>query len=360
MTVRGLVVELFANEAGAGAIWANYDWLVENNEVRLNHAVGDLSSAAPCRNNYVHHNGQAGITSLSSTGMLVENNEIAYNNYAGFDVHYDGGGTKFMKTVNLTLRGNNAHHNVGAGLWLDWDNKGALIENNTADDNDGPGIFHEAGYDAIIRNNTIRRNGFNYHSGWIDGSGILLLASNNTEIYGNRVERNKHGIGLVQTNRGNGLYGPHETHDVYVHDNTISTVSGGVAGGLVQNLERRQLLHQPQHPLRPQHLHHLRTRLLGLEANQRQPLHQQSPMARLRHGHQRQLLHRLLKHLNTRNRLSTDGRRLLIARLTSSVNRRKGYGNCPDGFELLVPSLGMPLRQAVRAGLPPSARRNGR
>ena len=293
VTVRGLIVELFANEAGAGAIWANYDWLVENNEVRLNHAVG-IAYGGVVRNNYVHHNGQAGITSLSSNGMLVENNEIAYNNYAGFDVHYDGGGTKFMKTLNLTLRGNNAHHNVGSGLWLDWDNKGALIENNTLDDNDGPGIFHEAGYDAIIRNNTIRRNGFNFHSGWIDGSGILLLASNNTEIYGNRVERNKDGIGLVQTYRGNGAVRPaRDPERLCPRQHDLDRV-GACGWRLGPEPGRRQLLHQPQHPLRPQHLHHLRTRLLGLEANQRQPLHQQSAMARLRHGHQRQLLHRLL------------------------------------------------------------------
>ena len=195
--------------------------------------------------------------------MLVENNEIAYNNYAGYDSHYDGGGTKFMKSLNLTVRGNYAHHNYGTGLWFDWDNKGILAENNTLDDNDGPGIFHEAGYDAVIRNNIVRRNGFNFHSGWIDGSGILLLASNNTEIYGNRVENNMDGIGLTQTDRGSGAYGPHETHDVYVHDNT-SPPSPGRRRRLRPIRQRPQLLHQPQHPLPPQHLHHLPHRLLGL------------------------------------------------------------------------------------------------
>ena len=233
VTIRGLVIELFANEAQAGAIWAGYDWVVENNEVRLNHGIG-IAHAGVVRNNYVHHNGQAGITSLSSNGMLVENNEIAYNNYAGFDTHYDGGGTKFMKTLNLTLRGNFAHHNWGSGLWMDWDNKGALVENNRLEDNDGPGIFHEAGYDAIIRNNTVLRNGFNFYSGWIDGSGILLLSSQNTQIYGNRVERNQHGIGLTQSTRADGAYGPHETQNVDVHDNIVSTVAGGVAAGFVQ------------------------------------------------------------------------------------------------------------------------------
>ncbi len=234
VTIRNLVVELFANETGAGAIWANYDWVVENNEVRLNHGIG-IFTGGTVRSNYVHDNGQAGIATISATSMLVENNEIAYNNYADYDTHYDGGGTKFMKSLNLTVRGNYAHHNYGSGLWFDWDNKDILVENNTTEDNDGPGIFHEAGYNAVIRNNIVRRNGFNFHSGWIDGSGILLLASNNTEIYGNRVEKNMDGIGLTQTDRGSGAYGPHETHDVSVHDNIVSTVAGRVAAGFVQS-----------------------------------------------------------------------------------------------------------------------------
>jgi len=234
VTVRNLVVELFANQTSAGAIWGDYDWVIENNEVRLNHGIG-IYVGATVRNNYVHDNGQCGIATLSARSMLVENNEISYNNYAGYDTHYDGGGTKFMKSLNLTVRGNYVHNNYGTGIWFDWDNKGILVENNTVTKNDGPGIFHEAGYDAVFRNNIVRRNGFNFHSGWIDGSGILLLASNNTEIYGNRVEKNKDGIGLTQTNRGRGAYGPHKTHDVYVHDNIVSTVAGGVAAGFVQS-----------------------------------------------------------------------------------------------------------------------------
>ena len=240
----------------------------------------------------MHDNGQAGITTISAHLMLVENNEIAYNNYAGYDSHYDGGGTKFMKSLNLTLRGNYAHHNYGIGLWFDWDNKGILAENNTLEDNDGPGIFHEAGYDAVIRNNTVRRNGFNFHSGWIDGSGILLLASNNTEIYGNRVEKNKEGIGLTQTDRGSGAYGPHETHDVNVHDNTISTVAPSPpASSNPATTPATTPAATSASTTTPTHLPH---RLLGLD--QRHPrLPQPKPMDRRRQRHHRHLHHRLLR-----------------------------------------------------------------
>jgi parallel beta-helix repeat protein len=234
VTIRNLVVQEFATATSAGAIWANYDWDIENNEVRLNHGIGILAGGT-VRNNYVHDNGQCGISTISATSMLVENNEIAYNNYAGYDTHYDGGGTKFVKSRNVIVRGNFVHNNYGTGIWFDWDNKGILVANNTITNNDGPGIFHEAGYDAVFRNNIVRGNGFHFHSGWIDGSGILLLASNDTQIYGNIVQKNEHGIGITQTNRGVGAFGPHKTHDVYVHDNVVSTVARGIAAGFVQS-----------------------------------------------------------------------------------------------------------------------------
>jgi hypothetical protein len=233
VTIRGLTVERFANEAGAGAIWAGDSWLIENNEVRFNHGVG-IKNGQIIRRNYIHHNLQIGIRSISTSGQLVEGNEIAYNTYGErFHSFQDTGGGKLSKTLNLTVRSNHVHHNRGTGLSTDWDNKGVLYENNRFEHNDGPGIIHEASYDAVIRNNVVRRNGFRIHTGSIDGSGILVQSSANTAIYGNRVERNKHGIGLVQSRRGPGMYGEHKVHDVDVHDNFVSTVANGIAAGLV-------------------------------------------------------------------------------------------------------------------------------
>jgi len=94
------------------------------------------------------------------------------------------------------------------------------VENNV-----GPGIDYEVSYDAVISKNTIQGNGFGSRGG-LDGAGILLNSSGNVKIFGNRVRRNRDGIGLVQAPRGSGRHGPHVTHNVTVHDNTITMVTG--------------------------------------------------------------------------------------------------------------------------------------
>ena len=100
------------------------------------------------------------------------------------------------------------------------------------------------------------------------------------------------GIGLAQTDRGSGAYGPHETHDVYVHDNTISTVAGGVAAGFVQSgndpsyyTSRNIRFHHNTYTTCP----------TAYWAWSNSGVHQPKPMDRRRQRHHRHLHHRLLR-----------------------------------------------------------------
>jgi hypothetical protein len=235
VTISGLTIEKYANIAQFGAIHpeGKTGWVIANNEVRWNHGVGvRTGTGAKVTGNNVHHNGQLGIGGVGSD-VLVEGNEIAYNNAAGFNYGWEGGGTKFVATSRLTLRSNFAHHNNGPGLWLDIDNIDFLLEGNRADDNyatvsaAAPGIMIEISYGGIIRNNTARRNGAGF-SAWIWSAGILVAASGGAglEIYGNTVEDNEHGIAVVQQSRGSGRYGPYLVQNVNVHDNTIKMPRG--------------------------------------------------------------------------------------------------------------------------------------
>jgi parallel beta-helix repeat protein len=126
-----------------------------------------------------------------------------------------------MVTTRVTVRGNYVHHNRATGLATDWDNVHTLYEGNRVEDNLGVGIFHEASYDAVIRNNVVRRNGSATRGGF-DGAGIGLNESMNVEIVGNTIVGNLHGVGIVGANREPGKYGAHVTRNVFVHDNTIS------------------------------------------------------------------------------------------------------------------------------------------
>jgi parallel beta-helix repeat protein len=165
--------------------------------------------------------------------LLVENNEVSWNNTGNYDPNWDAGGSKIVKSSNVTFRGNNVHDNYGPGLWSDTDVVNVTYENNTLTGNAGPGIFHEASDAAVIRNNTFSRNATLTagKSVWW-GADLYLNDSKNTEIYGNTITATYNGIGLVDIDRGSTARGLLEIRNVYVHDNTIRVPAGG-SNGLV-------------------------------------------------------------------------------------------------------------------------------
>ncbi len=95
--------------------------------------------------------------------------------------------------------------------------------------------MHEASYDAIIRNNASRNNGFG-STWWGDGGGIVVASSPNVEIFNNTVVSNKNGVILYMRDRPGDLapYGPHITANSSVHNNVIR-MPGGYTG-LIQHV----------------------------------------------------------------------------------------------------------------------------
>jgi parallel beta helix pectate lyase-like protein len=93
VTIEGLTIEKYAIPAQFGAIGDQYpgpNWLVMDNEVRWNHGAGIyLSDGSQALNNRVHHNGQKGIGG-SGQNLVIQGNEIAFNNWAGFDAGWEG------------------------------------------------------------------------------------------------------------------------------------------------------------------------------------------------------------------------------------------------------------------------------
>jgi parallel beta-helix repeat protein len=185
-------------------------------------------------NNRIHHNGQMGLCGQGAD-IVVENNEVDHNNTQGHHYGWEAGGSKWVKTTNLIVRGNYSHHNYGIGFWTDINNVHTLYENNVISDNDAIGIFHEVSYDAVIRNNVIRDNGFGVD--WsVDGSGIKVSSSPDVEIYGNTIADNAGGVMLTQYERSDTSiptgFAPHLNRNNYVHDNTF-VLSHGRVGAMV-------------------------------------------------------------------------------------------------------------------------------
>ncbi len=207
------------------------DWVVMNCEIHHNSIAGlwmEGGGDPQIVDNYIHHNGRSGLSVRYTDGGLIQGNEISYNNYQDeWNWGWEAGAGKMWETDGLVIRGNYSHHNHGPGFWADTNNINTVYENNVIEDNYANGIFHEVSYDAVIRNNVIRRNGFD-HAQWLWGGGIVIASSPNVEIYGNTIEDNFNGISLTKQDRGWGDYGEHTLANIYAHDNTI--IDSGLTG----------------------------------------------------------------------------------------------------------------------------------
>ena len=232
VTIRNLTIEKYANPTQQATVELGTGWVIEDSEIRWNHFTG--IAMGPCsiaRRNRVHHNGCFGFHGAGEA-ILVEKNEIAYNGFAGYDPFWGAGGSKWVYTSYLIVRENFSHHNRGPGLWTDINNIHTLYENNTVEDNERGGIFHEISYDAIIRTNTARRNGTGKHyPHWTTGAGIEITSSRNVEVCGNTLEDNWQGITGLNDHRGVGNAGPYTLTNLNVHHNLVTSRIADPGGG---------------------------------------------------------------------------------------------------------------------------------
>ncbi len=243
VTISDLKIEKYATPAQRGTIQAEtlgddgvrgWRWVIENVEVTGSHGAGirtgDFTRVIGA---YLHHNGQLGLSVSGGTGVVIEDSELAFNNIAGFSWGWEGGGMKAVRTNGLMVRNNRSHDNNGPGLWTDIDNVATVYENNRVVDNLAMGIFHEISGDAVIRYNTVERNGFG-SADWLWGAGILVAASRDVEVYENRVFDNADGIAGIQQERGEGPDGPRLLQNLSVYNNTVRTELGQT--GVVEDI----------------------------------------------------------------------------------------------------------------------------
>lgn len=185
------------------------------------------------RGNVIHHNGHIGMNGTGSD-IVVENNEIAYNQTGGFLAFgWVGGGAKFIDTEGLQVLENYVHHNDGHGLHTDHNNIDTLYRGNIVEGNAGVGISHEISYAATIVDNRIRGNGFGRSQGVL-GAGIMINTSSDVEIRGNELTGNADGIIGQHADRGEGDRGRWELRNLRVDSNLLELADGshGVTAGL--------------------------------------------------------------------------------------------------------------------------------
>ncbi|WP_433549022.1 right-handed parallel beta-helix repeat-containing protein [Streptomyces sp. CA-294286] len=174
VTIRHLTVQGFVAPHDEGVV--NHDsadgWVVEHATIQYNSGAGLMAGARQrVRANCLRGNGQYGMNAYKGSGplrgLLVEGNEIVGNNTGDWERRRPGcgctGGVKFWAVDGADVRGNWVHDNRGTGLWADTNNNDFLIEDNLIEGNDGAALIYETSYNAVVRENTIRRNN------WVEG-----------------------------------------------------------------------------------------------------------------------------------------------------------------------------------------------
>ncbi|MFH9424177.1 right-handed parallel beta-helix repeat-containing protein [Streptomyces sp. NPDC017529] len=174
VTIRHLTVQGFVAPHDEGVV--NHDsadgWVIEHATIQHNSGAGLMAGARQrVRASCLRGNGQYGMNAYKGggriSGLVVEGNEIAGNNTGDWERRREGcgctGGVKFWAVDGADIRGNWVHDNRGTGLWADTNNNDFRIENNVLEANDGAALIYETSYNAVIRNNTVRRNN------WVEG-----------------------------------------------------------------------------------------------------------------------------------------------------------------------------------------------
>jgi Bacterial Ig domain/Right handed beta helix region len=251
VTIQYLTVEEFATPifngtiSGAGGTTSTEaNWTVKNNEVTLNHGIGvGIGFGWQVLNNYVYMNGDVGIggglNNTQQSNVLIEGNELAFNNYAGVRTGVAAGGLDIAGTLNMVVRNNYSHDNVGDGFHSDHAAYGVLYDNNVSTHNTEEGILHEISYNGTFRNNQLLQNGYVYPQGshWLYSSGMLSSTSQGDQAYCNTVEvpvQGGNGIDILAQPR-EGFGGSTVSQNNYFHDNTVvfdgPMPPGGQTGG---------------------------------------------------------------------------------------------------------------------------------
>jgi len=255
VTVQNLIVQNYIGGYQVPAIDGQnaIGWRILNNEVRQNDGVGvAFAGSTLVQFNYIHHNLESGYVSNPGSGILLVDNEIAFNNYTDkYDCNDECGGGKLWATNGAVVNHNYSHDNHGPGLWDDFNNNAIAYSWNRIENNYGAGIHHEIGYNATIHDNVILNNGSKAMKGptcnWLWCAGISIAASGGVgdggsiEIFNNTITPGSqygNAIGLVQQNRsgsgeaGKPSMGAWHVQNVWVHDNTIDLSKGGNIGGV--------------------------------------------------------------------------------------------------------------------------------
>jgi parallel beta-helix repeat protein len=210
ITIQGLIVEKYGAPLQSGAITAGStnnasgsglakNWLIQNNEVRLNHGGIAMHPGADSWRilcNDIDHDGTVGFGGGGTIGGLFQGNTIAFGNQdheqCAFECVMKLAGSSDCSVVNdHVVSYNTVHDNRGNGLWSDVCARSITYDHNTIFNNDGEGIRVEISEDHTVTNNVLYANGTCAQGsctlGEGDYEGVVCAQCSSTKIENNYV-----------------------------------------------------------------------------------------------------------------------------------------------------------------------------
>jgi hypothetical protein len=199
-TIRNLTVQ--------GAVGGNYC------EPNCGRGIGGGGEHLTVDNVHATQNANQGIGGTGN-GLLVKNSTIDENGSPSFAEDNGTASAAGIKSVNtMTVLNSRVRNNYWLGVWCDLECGTFEVRNSVIANNGKAGISDEiSSGPAVIANNLIQNNGMlvaaNRHSG------LLIIDSENVEVYGNTFENNvEYGVEVAKTGRPPGI------DKIVVHDNT--------------------------------------------------------------------------------------------------------------------------------------------
>lgn len=165
------------------------------------------------------------IVAAGGQNIIIRHNHIRRINSAGTYDPANSAVTKFLETDGLLIEDNSSEDNVGPGFWLDWKNTNYTVRRNVVKNNkgkaaawQGPGIWTEINPGlGMIECNTISGN---------SGAGIGVLESPRVMVQKNTIAGGYTCIELRNLDRGSADL---RIHDVTILHNTCTNAGAGIA-----------------------------------------------------------------------------------------------------------------------------------
>lgn len=191
----------------------------ENDEFLDNASIGVslIGNGGKLVDNTSARNGQMGIHSHRSDGLLLSGNWVHHNNLENFYWAGAQGGVKVTSGTNMKWTTNLAEDNTGDGLWCDDHCNNVTIVNNVARRNANRGIKYELSANGILAGNLAADNAT---------YGILVNESNDVQVWNNTSVGNQRDIETTEGYRtGTGTF-TMDTRNIIIRNNLMAYGKG--------------------------------------------------------------------------------------------------------------------------------------